>query len=146
MQTLIRPAQPTDATALYQMLCELENERMNREAFDEVFLTNLVNRNVLYLIAESAGQPVGMASCHVQLLLHHAAPIAEIQEMYIDPSARSQGIGKRFIKAILEFAFTCGATQIEVTSNLTRHDTHRFYEREGFQKTHAKLVLKTVSR
>ena len=46
------------------------------------------------------------------------------------------------MEMIKEFAETRGAAQIEVTSNLVRHDTHRFYEREGFQKTHAKLVMK----
>lgn len=142
MELAIRPVRPADADALYRMLCDLENETLDRAAFDEVFLTNLGNENIRYLLAKIQGTPVGMASCHVQQLLHHAAPVAEIQEMYVDSTLRSQGIGRQLIEAIKGFAASRGATQIEVTSNLTRHDTHRFYEREGFQKTHAKLVMK----
>ncbi len=142
MQLILRPARPADDDAFYRMLCDLENEALDRESFAMAFLTNLGNENIRYLIAETHGSPVGMASCHVQWLLHHAAPVAEIQEIYVDPTLRSQGIGQKLIEAIKKFAEVRGAAQIEVTSNLTRHDTHRFYEREGFKKTHAKLVLK----
>lgn len=142
MEISIRPARPADADTLYRMLCDLENTALARESFDVAFLTNLGNENIHYLIAEAQETPVGMASCHVQLLLHHAARVAEIQEMYVDPALRSQGIGNKLIEVIRQFAQARGACQIEVTSNLTRHNTHRFYEREGFQKTHAKLVMK----
>jgi len=142
MEISIRPARPADADPIYGMLCDLENTALARESFDVAFLTNLGNENIQYLMAEAQGMLVGMASCHVQWLLHHAAPVAEIQEMYVDPTLRSQGIGNKLIEAIRHFAQARGAGQIEVTSNLTRLNTHRFYEREGFQKTHAKLVMK----
>ncbi len=142
MELTVRPALLADADPLYRMLCELENKKLDRKSFDAAYLTNLGNDDIRYLIAEVQGIPVGLASCHVQWLLHHAAPVAEIQEMYVDPTLRSQGIGHQLIEAIKEIAVTRGATQIEVTSSLTRHDTHRFYQREGFSKTHAKLVMK----
>ena len=142
MEVTIRSACPADVGILYGMLCELENEKLDREAFDTVFQRNLNNENIAYLIAEIEGVSVGMAGCHVQLLLHHAAAIAEIQEMYVNPTFRSKGIGRKLIVAIRQFAERLGANQIEVTSNLIRLDTHRFYEREGFRKSHAKLVLK----
>ena len=62
--------------------------------------------------------------------------------MYVDPSVRSRGIGKALIQAVVDFARQQGAQQIEDTSNKVRVDTHRFYEREGFHKTHDKLVWK----
>ena len=142
MELLIRSALFADADILYRMLCDLENEELDRKGFDAALLANLGNENICYFIAEIHHKPVGLASCHVQLLLHHAAPVAEIQEMYVDTTLRSQGIGRQLIKAIEHFAQARGATQIEVTSNLNRLDTHRFYQREGFHKTHAKLVLK----
>ena len=146
MELTIRPACPADAPTLYRMLCDLENEELNRELFGAAFQINLGNENIRYFVAEIHGSPIGMASCHVQWLLHHAAPVAEIQEMYVDPTLRSQGIGQHLVEAIRQFARSRGANQIEVTSNLARLDTHRFYQREGFQKTHAKLVMKLFYR
>lgn len=142
MEAAIRPARSTDADSLYRMMCELENEELDKEAFFQIFLSNLGNENIYYVIAETQGTPVGMASCHVQLLLHHVALVAEIQEMYVDSNLRSHGIGRQLIENIRHFAKSQGATQLEVTSNLTRLDTHRFYQREGFQQTHTKLVMK----
>lgn len=140
MEVLIRNAHATDVEVLYAMLCELENEKLDKQRFTEVFLKNLANENITYCIAELHNQPIGMASCHVQLLLHHAAPIAEIQEMYVNPEFRSQGIGQRLVKAIMVFARQQGAHQLEVTSNQIRTATHRFYEREGFHRTHYKMI------
>lgn len=142
MEITFRPARPTDVNSLYRMICELENEELDREAFVQIFLTNLGNKKIYYVIAEAQGAPVGMASCYLHLLLHHVALVAEIQEMYVDITLRSQGIGRQLIKNIRHFAKLQGATQLEVTSNLTRLDTHRFYLREGFQQTHTKLVMK----
>lgn len=144
MELSIRSARPSDADALHRMLCDLENEDIEIRRFTDVFLTNLRNENILYLIAELDDQPVGMASCHVQSLLHHAAPVAEIQEMYVDSSVRSRGIGQEFVRVLLHFARQRGACQLEVATNQTRLDAHRFYEREGFQKSHFKMVMKDL--
>ncbi|MPR35671.1 GNAT family N-acetyltransferase [Salmonirosea aquatica] len=141
-EILIRPACPADVEVLYTMLCDLENEMLDKEHFVKIFLKNLENQNVSYFIAELDRQSVGMASCHVQLLLHHAAPVGEIQEMYVKPELRSQGIGQRLVEAVKTFSHQRGADQLEVTSNQIRRDTHRFYEREGFIKSHVKLVRK----
>lgn len=142
MKPLIRSARSADIEALYAMLCELENEVLDKKRFEEVFLKNLENETIIYVMAELDTLPVGMASCHVQLVLHHAAPIAEIQEMYVKPELRSRGIGQRLIEAIKIFARQQGADQLEVTSNQIRTETHRFYEREGFRKSHYKMVRK----
>lgn len=144
MELSIRSARPSDADSLHRMLCDLEKEDIEIRRFTDVFLTNLRNENILYLVAELDNQPVGMASCHVQPLLHHAAPVGEIQEMYVNPSLRSQGIGHELIRVLLHFARQRGACQLEVTTNQIRLDTHRFYEREGFQKSHFKMVMKDL--
>ena len=40
----------------------------------------------------------------------------------------------------VEFAKSKNALQIEVTSNNVRENAHRFYQKEGFSKSHVKLV------
>lgn len=142
MELLIRAAQAHDIAILNHMMSDLENELLPEDSFTAIFLKNLADDRVGYFIAELSGETVGMASCHVQLLLHHAAPIAEIQEMYVRPGLRSQRIGQRLLEAVELFARQQGAEQLEVASNQTRTDAHRFYERERFQKTHYKLVRK----
>ena len=142
MELLIRPAQADDVAALHHMMSDLENQLLPLESFTAIFLKNLADERIGYFLAESSGEAVGMVSCHVQGLLHHAAPVAEIQEMYVSPELRSQRIGQHLLEAAKLFALQRGAGQLEVTSNQLRTNAHRFYEREGFLKTHYKLVRK----
>ncbi|SKB48782.1 GNAT family N-acetyltransferase [Dyadobacter psychrophilus] len=136
----IRQAGESDRTILYDMICRLENMVMDVAGFDFAFDINIKNPNVSYFIAELGTNPVGMVSCHIQPLLHHAALVAEIQEMYVEPEFRSQQVGKALMLQVTNFAKSKGAIQIEVTSRNVREQAHRFYQREGFEKSHVKLV------
>lgn len=113
---------------------------LNRPGFDAAFDRNIVNPNISYFLAEQDGKQVGMVSCHIQPLLHHAALVLEIQEMYVEPDYRSQKIGNALMRHVTAFAKGEGAIQMEVTSRATREHAHRFYQREGFEKSHVKLV------
>jgi PhnO protein len=136
----IRQARESDEDIVYRMICELENEVLNRTSFCDIFRINLASAYVACFIAELEGVATGMITCHIQPLLHHTALVAEIQEMFVDPKFRSQQIGKALMNRVVEFAKSKGAIQLEVTSRATRESAHRFYEREGFEKSHVKLV------
>ena len=137
---IIREATIADREILYQMICGLENALLDRGAFDFVFNKNRKSQNIRYFLAELSGKPVGMISCHIQPLLHHAALVSEIQEMYVEPEFRSKLIGKALMAHVVDFAKSAGAIQMEVTSRNVREQAHRFYQREGFEKSHVKLV------
>lgn len=139
-QLFIRKGTPGDKEIIYRMICGLENVEINRAGFDMAFQKNIQAENITYFIAELDDIPVGMVSCHIQPLLHHAALVAEIQEMYVEPEFRSQLIGQELMKRVVEHARENGAIQIEVTSRGTRESAHRFYQKEGFEKSHVKLV------
>ena len=136
----IRLASLEDEQSIYKMICGLENAVLDRDAFDFVFRGNLKNEFVAYFIAEQEDRPVGMGSCHVQALLHHASYVAEIQEMFVYEAYRSMEVGKLLMRHLVEFAKSKKAIQLEVTSRAYRESAHRFYQREGFEKSHVKLV------
>ncbi|KQS34079.1 GNAT family N-acetyltransferase [Dyadobacter sp. Leaf189] len=139
-QLLIRTATDEDRNAVYKMICGLENTTIDRQGFDFVFDKNLKSNNIRYFLAFLDNNPVGMVSCHIQPLLHHAALVSEIQEMYVEPEYRSLQIGKALVERVVNFARKQGAIQMEVTSRNIREQAHRFYQREGFEKSHVKLV------
>jgi GNAT superfamily N-acetyltransferase len=55
---------------------------------------------------------------------------------------RGKGIGARLINHCLDVARGRGIALVQLTSNAKRPDAHRFYERLGFEKTHAGFKLK----
>ena len=138
--TIIRSATVADGAVLYAMLCQLEQTQLPLPEFEAILEHNLTNPNVGYWIAEQDTKPVGVVSCHLQALLHHATWVAEIQEMYVAESHRSQGIGKALIQAVEAFAKANNVTWLEVTTRSTRIRAQQFNRREGFEATHAKLV------
>ncbi|MEO9804225.1 MAG: GNAT family N-acetyltransferase [Reichenbachiella sp.] len=139
----IKIANDDDFNSIYNFVNELEQTVFNVEDLKRAFESNVNNPDHIYLIAEMNDEPVGYLSCHSQLLLHHGGQkIAEIQEMYVNPESRKNGIGKGLVDELKRIAKLKEIEQLEVTSNNKRGDTHRFYEREKFVQSHKKFTYR----
>ncbi len=136
----VRPANLTDSSTIYAFLCDLENQPLDRSAFNAVFTRNLATPTVYYRVAEQAGEVIGFVSCHLQYLLHHTGLVGEIQELYVRTGYRNRHIGRQLLASLeAELAFV-GLASLEVTTNQQRTDAIRFYESVAFRPTHVKLV------
>ena len=140
MAVFIREATINDADTIYQFVCALQKKEFDKEAIYKIYNSNISNQDNLYLIAVDETQPIGYISCHLQWLLHHQGKVAEIQEMYVKPEYRSQGIGKMLMMDVKERSKALGAVQLEVTTRAIREGAIKFYQREEFQDSHKKLV------
>lgn len=138
----LRRATPPDVTLIYSFLCELEEETFDFDQFNAIYNRNLLNPNCHYFLAFDHDRCVGYASVHAQWLLHHCGKVGEIQEMFVIPDYRSKGIGQLLIQQLFEVAQQENFEILEVTANKKRLDTHRFYERQGLERTHFKFVKK----
>ncbi|MEO9852569.1 MAG: GNAT family N-acetyltransferase [Reichenbachiella sp.] len=139
----IKIANDDDFNSIYNFVNELEQTVFNVEDLKRAFESNVNNPDHIYLIAEMNDESVGYLSCHSQLLLHHGGQkIAEIQEMYVNPESRKNGIGKGLVDELKRIAKLKEIEQLEVTSNNKRGDTHRFYEREKFVQSHKKFTYR----
>lgn len=140
--TTVRLCVASDFESVYRFINLLEDEIMHEPTQRRLYLENVNHPEIVYLLAEADGTPVGFLSLHIQKLMHHGGKIGEIQELYVDESARNLGIGKSLTDEIKTIAKSRNVIQIEVTSRLARTDAHRFYEREGFDFTHKKFLYK----
>lgn len=89
------------------------------------------------LVAELDGQVVGM--CQVITFRHiqeRGGRCAEIESIHVDERYRSGGIGGVLVEAAVEAARSAGCYRVQLTSNKSRVDAHRFYVRHGFEPTH----------
>lgn len=55
---------------------------------------------------------------------------------------RGRGIGEAMMRFAIDRAREAGARQVQLTSNSSRTDAHRFYERLGFARSHIGFKLK----
>ena len=140
----IRMASSPDEPVIYQFICTLEETVLDRAAFQTIFAQNLKNPTIHYFVAEKAGTIVGFISCHIQLLLHHTGCVGEIQELFVEPCMRKQGIGQQLVTEVKALAVRKNFVSLEVTTNRKRADAIGFYRRALFELTHVKLVNPVV--
>lgn len=137
----IRKIKNQDLDFVYKSICELENEVLDLEVFEEIFNENISNSKNLYLIAENEKEGLGFISFHTQNLLHHCGLVGEIQEFFVHEKYRGQGIGRLLINEILNFAEEHNLKSIEVTTNKKRVENVAIYENLGFRLSHNKFTI-----
>lgn len=134
-------AGPGDFDSVYALICKLEETAFDRRAMLEVYTRNLADDNVHYILAVDGPRIVGFASLHIQLLLHHACKIAEIQEMIVSDDMRGAGIGKALLGRLKEIAALNGCAQLEACCNRRRIQSHEFYLKQGAKGSHFKFII-----
>ncbi|MEM1120548.1 MAG: GNAT family N-acetyltransferase [Bacteroidota bacterium] len=140
----VRAARPEDVKAVFRFIEELEDEKLNYQHFERIYLQNLANVNHFYLVAELNDEAIGFISCHTQLLLHHCGRVGEIQELFVAAAHRSKKVGQLLIEAIERIAVEENWINLEVTCNKKRVRTHGFYRKNDFYGTHLKFVKEIV--
>lgn len=140
--TGIRPAKETDLESIYHLTCELEETELPFDQFRDIFLDLIHSKEDFVFILHDT-EVLGYLHMKMSWQLHHAALIAEIQELIIRKEFRGRHLGKKLLEHAMEEARNQGAVQVELTSNFVRKDAHAFYESAGFCKTSYKFVLET---
>ncbi|MDR1781947.1 MAG: GNAT family N-acetyltransferase [Bacilli bacterium] len=135
-------ARKEDLEIIYQIFIDLEGVILDKERFIKVFLNNINDTNITYLVARDNNEVIAFASIHYHLLLHHVGLVAELEELYVFENYRKQGIARKLVNKIIEEAKKKDCELIELASNIKRKEAHKFYEKIGFSKTHYKFTMK----
>ncbi len=69
-------------------------------------------------------------------LQHRGAKCAEVESVHVRADLRSRGFGEQLMRAAESWARDRGCYRLQLTSNVARHDAHRFYERMGYSASH----------
>jgi len=78
---------------------------------------------------------VGLALLTFRPNVWYAGRVALLDELYVVPQRRSQGIGAAIIDHLLTLARERGVDVIEINVDEGDVDAQRFYERHGFSAT-----------
>jgi len=92
--------------------------------------------NHLY-VAELEGRVVGTYQLTVLPgIAERGRTRGKIESVHVDPRLRGGGIGAAMMRHALAMAREKGIGLLELSSNKSRADAHRFYERLGFARSH----------
>jgi ribosomal protein S18 acetylase RimI-like enzyme len=105
------------------------------EAFEKVTADP---RNLLAVAEDAAGKVVGtLQMTFIPGLSNRGAELALIEAVRVDSGLRGQGLGQVMIGWALEEARARGCRFVELFTHESRVDAQRFYERLGFERSHA---------
>ena len=108
------------------------------EAFAEI---DASKDNGLF-VAERDGKVVGTFQVTlIPGLVARGRKRGKIESVHVAPECRGMGIGKIMIAHALAFARTQDVGLIELSSNKSRLDAHRFYRNLGFAQSHEGFKL-----
>ncbi|MEK1875510.1 MAG: GNAT family N-acetyltransferase [Rhizobium altiplani] len=96
-------------------------------------------------VAERDGQVVGtFQTMVVTSLIGRGSSSMIIEAVQMRGDMRGQGIGAQMIEFAIAEAKRRGLRLVQLTSNASRTDAHRFYDRLGFKQSHLgfKMALK----
>ena len=93
-------------------------------------------------VAERDGRVVGtFMLTFIRHLLRRGTLVAQIEAVRVDSTVRSRGIGGHMMRWAIDESRRRGCSRVQLTSNKSRKDAHRFYQRLGFRVTHEGMKL-----
>jgi ribosomal protein S18 acetylase RimI-like enzyme len=134
--TNVRRATPGDADVVARLLhdfqMEFDEPSPGVEALGERYAELIRNRDMTVLLAGEG--PDGFAQLRYRPWVYSAGPNAHsyLEELYVIPSLRGQGIGRALLEAAMDAARGEGATHMELGTSETDTAARALYESAGF--------------
>ncbi|MFI0156403.1 GNAT family N-acetyltransferase [Streptomyces lydicus] len=143
----IRPATEADLPAIVGMLAD-DPLGAARESPDDLapyraaYKTLAADPQQHLVVAVREGRTIGTLQLTViPGLSRRGATRSIIEAVRIHRDERGTGLGSQLIEWAVAESRTLGCQMVQLTSDATRVDAHRFYERLGFEASHLGFKL-----
>ncbi|MDN5570288.1 MAG: GNAT family N-acetyltransferase [Propionibacteriaceae bacterium] len=145
----IRPATRADVPEIVRLLAD-DQLGATREAYGDPLPEQYwsawerlaADPSELVVVGELDGRIVATAQISViPSLSRGGSSRATIEAVRVESALRGGGYGTHLIEWLIEEARSRGCAMVQLTSDATRLDAHRFYERLGFARTHVGMKL-----
>jgi len=147
----LREAQRADVPALVALIAADQlgatrdgvRDEADLAAYEQAFEAIDADPAHILIVAESSGVVVGtMQLSFLPGLARRGALRAQIEAVRVAESERGSGLGAAMMRWAIEESRRRGCALVQLTSDKSRADAHRFYERLGFVASHEGMKLK----
>lgn len=133
---MIEKASISDLEDVYALICELEQEQINKPRFQQIYQKSLTEQDIYLYIYKLENKVVGFISFYIHHYLHHHQDTGEIVELVVLPQYRNLKIGDTLISYVEKIAIELELEEIEISTSTYRTKAHHFYEKHGYIKNH----------
>jgi len=117
----------------YRVFYKFPSDAALAERFIKERLDN--NESVIFAaFEEGAETPVGFTQLYPLISSGRAIKNWVLNDLYVAPQYRKQGIGEALIKTATEFAVAEGAAFLQLETAVDNYNAQRLYENIGFNK------------
>ena len=147
-QVVLRRAGRPDLPALVALLATDDlgatrdgiRSAADRDAYERAFRAIDADPAQLLVVAETDGRVAGtLQLSFIPGLSRRGALRAQIEAVRVAPALRGRGLGQALFTCAIAEARRRGCALVQLTTDKSRTDAHRFYERLGFVATHEGL-------
>ena len=124
------PADAVDVATMVREIAEYEDQAGHVHVDEAQWRTLLARHDVVVLLAERDGAPVGYVSALRQLHLWTGGDVFNLDDLYVRPGHRDAGIGRRLMAALATLAAP-ERLLIRWGMEPDNVDAQRFYRRLG---------------
>ncbi|MFC5290861.1 GNAT family N-acetyltransferase [Actinokineospora guangxiensis] len=143
---LIRAALPADVAAIVALLADdplgATRERPGDPRYAAAYAEIAADPNQVLAVAEAGGEVVGTLQLTFTPGLSRLGALrATVEGVRVRADQRGSGLGQELVEWAIERSRARGAALVQLTTDSTRADAHRFYERLGFTASHVGMKL-----
>jgi len=145
---IFRDAEPADIPYIVSLLADdplgAQRERLGDQGYYTALKEIDASDSTRLIVAEEDGIVVGCLQLAILPgFARRGMRRAQFESVRIAGSQRSKGLGALLAAEGVRLAREAGCGMIELASDATRKDAHRFWERQGFKASHVgyKLML-----
>ncbi|WP_168582288.1 GNAT family N-acetyltransferase [Gephyromycinifex aptenodytis] len=147
----VRPARIEDLHEIVDLLADdplgATREGGDLAPYAAAFARITADANQIQVVADLGGQVVGtLQLSFIPSLTRRGTTRAQIEGVRTLSTMRGRGIGEVLLEWALAEAHRRGAGIVQLTSDSTRLNAHRFYERFGFVGSHLGMKLELRRR
>ena len=132
MDVMIRGAGEKDYKELMKLYDEFVEESRYSEGDQDSFQEVLASTENFISVAEDKGKLVGFVTFSTRWVVRYPAPIAEMDELYVKPDYRRQGLGSKLVEEILKKAAELGCSRMFIDTHIKHEAAQKLSEKMGF--------------
>ena len=131
----IRPAKPKDYQGVMVLYADFVNQPDRYKNNDnDSYKQALHQPNFWFLVAEIDHTLIGFITFSKRWVVRYPKPIVEVEEFYVSPSSRRQGIGTQLMNEVIKTAKQENCQYIFLASSKDRLPAHKFYHTFKFDE------------
>ena len=135
MNIQIRHATPSDYENVIALYADFVNQPDRyKNLGNDSYHRAIKQPNHFMLLAEDDKRIIGFITFSIRVVIRYPRPIVEVEEFYVVPDLRREGIGTMLKNKVITYAKKKNCQYIFIASSKDRIPAHKFYKTMNFDE------------